>query len=201
MQSEVKPSTATDSVMLSVPVGAVPSPVEIAAQVKIWDRFIRTFHWLLVGLFATAFYTRDNWEQIHIACGYAILALVLARIVWGVIGSAAAQFRDFIYSPLTVMQFLFDTARFRAKRYLGHNPAGGAMVLTLIVTLLTICGSGIAMTTNAMWGVKWIETIHKVATYGALALIALHLIGVILASIEHRENLVKSMVTGLKRKN
>jgi cytochrome b len=213
MQSEVKPSIPADRDMRSAQVGETPSQVktghvetghvEIAqvkiAQVKIWDRFIRIFHWSLVVLFATAFYTRDKWEQIHIACGYAILALVLARIVWGFIGSAHARFSDFIFSPLTVMRFLFDTARFRATRYLGHNPAGGAMVVTLIVTLLTICGSGIAMTTNAMWGVKWIETIHDAATYGTLALIALHLIGVILASVEHRENLVKSMVTGWKR--
>jgi cytochrome b len=214
MQSEVKPSTPADRDMRSAQVGEIPSQaktghvetglVEIATlqpvtQVKIWDRFIRTFHWSLVVLFATAFYTRDKWEQIHIACGYAILALVLARIVWGFVGSAHARFSDFVYSPLTVMRFLVDTACFRAKRYLGHNPAGGAMVLALIVTLLTICGSGIAMTTSAMWGVKWIETIHEAATYGTLALIALHLIGVLLASVEHRENLIKAMLTGWKR--
>jgi cytochrome b len=206
MQSEVKPSTPADSVMLSAPVSAVPAQVEPGAQVeivqvKIWDRFIRTFHWSLVVLFATAFYTRDKWEQIHIACGYAILALVLARVVWGFAGPAHARFRDFVYSPLTVLGFLVDTARFRAKRYLGHNPAGGAMVLTLIAMLLTICGSGIAMTLDRFWGVKWIETIHEAATYSTLALIALHLVGVILASIEHRENLIKSMVTGWKRKS
>jgi cytochrome b len=73
------------------------------------------------------------------------------------------------------------------------------MVVTLVITLLTICGSGIAMTLDRFWGVKWIETIHEAATYGTLALIVLHLVGVLLASIEHRENLVKSMLTGWKR--
>jgi cytochrome b len=193
MQSEVKPSIEADRDTRSAQVGDVPS------QVKVWDRFIRTFHWSLVTLFATAFYTRDKWEQIHIACGYAILGLVAARIIWGFIGSAHARFRDFIYSPLVILRFLLDTARFRAKRYLGHNPAGGAMVVTLVITLLTICGSGIAMTLDRFWGVKWIETIHEAATYGTLALIVLHLVGVLLASIEHRENLVKSMLTGWKR--
>jgi cytochrome b len=206
MPHEVKPSITADRAMRSAQVGDAPSQVETGqietgAETKIWDRFIRSFHWSLVALFATAFYTRDKWEQIHIGCGYAILALVLVRIVWGFVGSAHARFRDFVYSPLTVMRFLVDTARFRAKRYLGHNPAGGAMVLTLIVMLLTICGSGIAMTLDRFWGVKWIETIHEAATYGTLALIALHLAGVILASVEHRENLIKSMVTGWKRKS
>jgi cytochrome b len=193
MQPEVKPSIEADRDTRSAQVGDVPS------QVKVWDRFIRTFHWSLVTLFATAFYTRDKWEQIHIACGYAILGLVVARIIWGFTGSSHARFRDFIYSPLAILRFLFDTARFRAKRYLGHNPAGGAMVVTLVLTLLTICGSGIAMTLDRFWGVKWIETIHETATYGTLALIGLHIVGVILASIEHRENLVKSMLTGWKR--
>jgi cytochrome b len=193
MQPEVKPSIDADRDTRSAQVGDVPS------QVKVWDGFIRTFHWSLVTLFATAFYTRDKWEQIHIACGYAILGLVVARIIWGFTGSSHARFRDFIYSPLAILRFLFDTARFRAKRYLGHNPAGGAMVVTLVLTLLTICGSGIAMTLDRFWGVKWIETIHETATYGTLALIGLHIVGVILASIEHRENLVKSMLTGWKR--
>jgi cytochrome b len=198
MQHEVTPSPPAGRAMRSAQAGEVPSQIK-TGQVEIWDRFIRTFHWSLVALFATAYCTRDKWEQIHIACGCAILALVVARIIWGFVGPAHARFSDFLYSPLTIMRFLVDTARFRAKRYLGHNPAGGAMVLTLIATLLTICGSGVAMTLDRFWGVKWIETIHEASTYGPLALIVLHLIGVILASVEHRENLIKSMLTGWKR--
>lgn len=171
-------------------------PVEI----KVWDRFVRVFHWSLVILFATAYLTRDTYEQVHIAAGYGVLALVVMRIVWGFIGSEHARFRDFIYTPATVIQFLFDTMRFRARRYLGHNPAGGAMVAALLLSMLTICGSGIVMTLDAFWGVKWIETIHDWATNLTLILLAFHVLGVILASLEHRENLVKSMFTGRKRK-
>jgi cytochrome b len=181
------------------------SAVEVAAAaqpatVKVWDIFVRVFHWSVVVLFATAYYTRDKWEQIHIAAGYAILGLVVMRVIWGLVGAPPARFRDFIYSPPAIVRFLFDTARFRAKRYLGHNPAGGAMVVTLLLALLTICGSGVLMTLDRFWGVKWIETIHEIATIGALALVALHVLGVLLASIEHTENLVKSMFTGRKRR-
>lgn len=178
-------------------VGAQQTP----ATVKVWDIIVRIFHWSLVVLFATAYYTRDKWEQIHIAAGYAILALVLLRVIWGLVGSPNARFRDFLYSPAAIVRFVVDTARFRAKRYLGHNPAGGAMVVTLLIVLLAICGSGVLMTLDRFWGVKWIEVIHEIAAYGALALIALHVLGVILASIEHRENLIKSMLTGRKRQD
>lgn len=167
--------------------------------VKVWDNFVRIFHWSLVILFAAAYYTRDKWEQIHIAAGYAILALVFARLIWGLVGSSHARFRDFLYSPRTIVRFLEDTARFRAKRYLGHNPAGGAMVVALLLGLVVICGSGVLMTLDYFWGLKWIELIHEIATYAVLALIVLHVAGVILASVEHRENLIKSMFTGRKR--
>jgi cytochrome b len=198
MQHEVKPSIPAGRDVRPAPVGNAQSQIN-TGQVKVWDIFIRSFHWSLVILFATAFLTGDDWDRVHIACGYAILALVLARGVWGFVGSAHARFSDFLYSPLTVTRFLADTARFRAKRYLGHNPAGGAMVICLLLMLLIVCGSGILMT-DRMWGVKWIEAVHEAAAYGTLALIALHLVGVIFASIEHRENLVRSMLTGWKRK-
>jgi cytochrome b len=169
------------------------------AEVRVWDRIVRTFHWSLFALFAIAFYTRDKWEQIHIAVGYAIFALVLVRVLWGFWGTAHARFHDFLYSPRTIVRFLVDTARFRARRYLGHNPAGGAMVVALLLVLTVICGSGVLMTLDFFWGVQWIELIHETATYAMLALIALHVAGVILASIEHRENLITSMITGRKR--
>jgi cytochrome b len=177
-----------------ISVGCRRRPTEI----KVWDRFVRIFHWSVVALFATAYFTRDTWELLHITVGYALLAFVTARIIWGFIGPGHARFRDFLYSPRTVVRFLVDTARFRAKRFHGHNPAGGAMVVALLGMLLAICGSGVAMTLEVFWGVKWIEAIHATLTYATLALIALHIVGVVLASIEHRENLVKSMFTGKK---
>lgn len=169
------------------------------AEVRVWDRFVRVFHWSLLVLFAVAYYTRDKWETIHIGAGYAILNLVVLRIIWGFAGSEHARFRAFLYSPAAIARFLVATARFRARRYLGHNPAGGAMVVALIVAMLAICGSGIAMTLDRFWGIEWIEEVHEAAVYATLGLLVLHVAGVVLASVEHRENLVRSMLTGWKR--
>ena len=87
----------------------------------------------------------------------------------------------------------------RAPRYLGHNPAGGAMVIALLATLMVICLSGVMMTTDAFWGVKWVDSLHAGASTVALALVGLHVGGVIFASIEHGENLARAMITGWKR--
>jgi cytochrome b len=87
----------------------------------------------------------------------------------------------------------------RAPRYLGHNPAGGAMVITLLATLVVLCMSGILMTTDAFWGVEWVDNLHNAASTFALILVGLHVGGVVIASIEHDENLILAMITGWKR--
>ncbi len=128
-----------------------------------------------------------------------IAALVALRIVWGFVGPRHARFRDFLRRPRVVMTFLMESLRLRAPRHLGHNPAGGAMIVALLATLAVIVGSGMAMTSDAFWGVGWVEELHEAAAYSALALVALHVAGVVLASFEHGENLVAAMVTGRKR--
>ncbi len=168
-------------------------------MVKVWDPFVRLFHWSLVGLFTLAYLSGDRWDDLHETVGYVIIGLLLGRIVWGFFGSRYARFSSFIYRPAAVLGFLRDSLQLKGKRYLGHNPAGGAMVVSLIVVILVICASGVMMGMDAFWGEQWVEDLHKAATWTALGLVALHLVGVLLASVEHRENLVKSMLTGFKR--
>lgn len=168
-------------------------------NVRVWDSFVRIFHWSLVGLFAFAFATGDEWETPHEYAGYAIAALVFLRVVWGFIGPAHARFADFVKGPATVLAFLRASVAMKAPRHLGHNPAGGAMVIALLTMLAVICSSGYAMTTTMFWGMDWVEEVHEIAVYATLGLIALHVAGVILASIEHGENLVHAMITGRKR--
>ena len=168
------------------------------ATVKVWDPFIRVFHWSLVLLFAIAFLTGDEIERMHLWAGYAIAALVVMRIVWGFIGSRYARFSDFVKEPSTVLRYLKQSARLEAPRYIGHNPAGGAMIVLLILMLIGLSITGHLMTTDAFWGSKSLEEVHEVIAYATLGLVA-HVLGVIVASLEHGENLVRAMVTGRKR--
>jgi len=86
----------------------------------------------------------------------------------------------------------------KAKRYVGHNPAGGMMVIALLAGVATITATGFAMTTDAFWGIEWVEDLHEFAANGTVLLIALHVGGVVLASLQHNENLIKAMFTGFK---
>ncbi|MBP1847434.1 cytochrome b [Rhizobium petrolearium] len=170
-------------------------------MVRVWDPLVRIFHWSLVTLFAFSFLTGDEWKSVHIYSGYVIIVLLALRVIWGVVGSRHARFSDFVYHPLTVLSHLRNSLAMRAKRYIGHNPAGGAMVVALFFMLSGIVTTGYMMTTDAYWGIEWVEETHKALVYITLGLVALHIGGVVLASIEHRENLVRAMITGRKRAN
>lgn len=174
-------------------------PVSRKPTVMVWDPFVRAFHWSLASLFVFCFATGDVWEQPHEWVGYAIAALVVSRVVWGLFGPQHARFSEFVFRPSVILGFLRDSLHFRAKRYLGHNPAGGAMVLALLGSMAVICATGVMMGMDAFWGEAWVEDLHVAASWVAIALIVLHIGGVLLASIEHRENLVRAMLTGRKR--
>jgi cytochrome b len=169
------------------------------ATVQVWDRFVRVFHWSLAALFLVAFVTGDEIEGVHIAAGYAIALLVALRIVWGFVGPTHARFASFVRSPRGVFAYLRDVARMRARRYLGHNPAGGAMIIALLGMLTGTAITGMMMTTDAFWGAEWVEEVHEVFANLTLGLVVLHVLGVLVASFEHRENLVRAMFTGRKR--
>ncbi|CAN7316075.1 cytochrome b/b6 domain-containing protein [Rhizobium ruizarguesonis] len=168
-------------------------------KVRVWDPVVRMFHWGLAGLFAFSFLTGDEWKQAHILSGYAIVGLLLVRIIWGFVGSHHARFSNFIYDPITTLGFIRDSLAMRAKRYIGHNPAGAAMVFALLLAISGIATTGYMMTTDAYWGVEWVEEAHELLVNLTLGLVGLHIAGVLLASIEHKENLVRAMITGRKR--
>lgn len=175
--------------------GGATQPVTI----RVWDPLVRIFHWSLVALFTIAFLSSEDWGSLHRAAGYAIMALLAFRIVWGFAGTRHARFSDFLYSPRETIGFLKDSLAMKAKRYIGHNPAGGLMVVALILSAGTACVTGYMMTTDRFWGVEWVNEIHELCAYGTLVLACIHVAGVALASLEHRENLVKAMFTGRKR--
>lgn len=166
-------------------------------DIAVWDWFVRVFHWAAVALVATAFLSPDN-KALHEPIGYAVMGLVLARLVWGVIGSRHARFTDFVSRPTTVLAYLRELWSGRVRRYLGHNPAGGAMVLALLATLMTVTVSGWMSETDRFFGVAWVSRLHRLSTDVLLGLIGCHLLGVLVSSALHRENLIVAMITGRK---
>ncbi|MEJ2060177.1 MAG: cytochrome b/b6 domain-containing protein [Gammaproteobacteria bacterium] len=182
--------------------------------IRVWDLPVRLFHWSLVLAFGIAYLTGDELQTLHVWAGYVVLGLIGFRLAWGVIGTRYARFSDFIYRPATVIAYLKDLVRLRGKRYLGHNPAGGAMVLALLGSLLATTMLGLAAyaakegagpLADSLAGVShfWKEVFeggHEFFANLTLILVAVHLVGVAVGSVLHRENLPRSMVTGLKRR-
>lgn len=171
----------------------------MSATVKVWDPFVRIFHWSLVSSFAVAWVSADDWSELHEWAGYAAAALVSARLLWGLFGARYAKFTQFVQSPMAVSRYLWAVIQGREKRYLGHNPAGGAMIVLLMATMAGLCASGYLYTTDTFWGVAWVEALHETLANLLLGLVILHVAGVVWASVKHRENLVRAMLTGRKR--
>lgn len=166
--------------------------------IPVWDRFVRLFHWSTAGLILLTFLTTDDARWLHEFAGYAVLVLIAARIAWGFVGTHHARFVSFVAGPRAVVRYLLSLRDGRASRYLGHNPAGGAMIVALMLLLVIVSGSGWLSQTDAYFGVPWVDHLHHVSAHLLLGLIGLHVGGVIVSSWLHRENLVLAMMTGRK---
>lgn len=171
---------------------------ENARTIRVWSAFVRVFHWGLVICFFVAYFAGDDYETLHLIAGYAAAALITARVVAGFTGAGYTRFAQFMRAPHVVLSYLADIIKGREVRYIGHNPAGAAMISALLLTLIGICVTGWLLT-DLYWGSAVLERAHEWLTNLALALIAVHVGGVILASLRHRENLVAAMFTGRKR--
>ena len=117
----------------------------MSEKIIVWDRFVRVFHWSLVGLFIVSYLSGENEHWIHSYSGYAITALIAMRLLWGAMGSQYARFKQFIYKPSTIIDYGKAVLAGKPKRYLGHNPLGGLMVLVMLVTLSAITLSGMKL--------------------------------------------------------
>ena len=205
--------------------------------IRVWDPFVRIGHWALVVSFFTAYVTEDDFLTQHVWAGYVVGTIVCFRLLWGFVGTRHARFQGFVCSPATTLRYIGDLIANRAKRFLGHNPAGGAMVIALLVSITGTVFSGLmiyAIEDDAGPLADWVadssvaagvpilissafadddskdehvdeareefwEETHEILANMALFLVGLHIAGVLFSSYAHKENLVKSMVTGRKR--
>lgn len=115
------------------------------AQLKVWDPIVRIGHWVIVTGVLTAYFTGDDVPTLHVWAGYTVAAAVLLRVVWGFIGPRQARFSSFVKGPGAVAAYLKGLATARAERSLGHNPAGGAMIVALLLALSVTTGSGMTL--------------------------------------------------------
>jgi len=169
------------------------------AYVGVWDPLVRIAHWTLVAGVAVAWATGDALQTPHEIAGYLATGVVGTRILWGFIGPRHARFADFVRGPATVLAYLADMLAGRERRHRGHNPAGAVMIIALMATVLGLGLTGWLGTTDRFWGAGWLEATHEILANGLLLLIALHVGGVLLASLREGDNLVRAMVTGRKR--
>lgn len=182
-------TTAIDTT--SRPDGTIP--------VLIWDLPVRVFHWALVVSFAGAYWLSESerLRDIHVMFGYTVLGLVAFRLVWGFVGTRYARFRSFLFSPREAAAYVRSLFRHADPRFLGHNPAG-SIAIWAILGVAALTGITGYATYNEIGG-DAVEEVHEVLANGWLWLVGIHVGGVMVGSLLHRENLVGAMITGYKR--
>lgn len=165
-------------------------------KVLVWDIPTRLFHWLLAAAFAVAYITGESESQLvlHVFAGLMMAVLIIYRVVWGLMGSRYARFNSFLYSPVAAGRYVLDVLKGSAKRFIGHNPAGSWAIYLL---LLLGVGTAISGLLHSL-GNESLGEVHEVLANGMLLLVVVHLIGVLVESLVHKENLPRAMVTGQK---
>lgn len=179
-------------------------------RIKIWDLPTRLFHWVLVVLIALAWCSQEfNSMDFHVYVGYAILTLLVFRIVWGVVGSDTARFRHFLRSPFAAIAHLLHIHRREPDRDIGHNAAGGWMVLVMLALIGVQAGTGLFANDDGdtegplMHFVEkdtsdWLSHIHSLNFKLIEAAIVLHILALLTYAVVKRRNLVWPFITGAK---
>jgi cytochrome b len=182
-------------------------------HVTVWDPLVRIFHWTLVTTFFIAYFTEEDLLTLHVWAGYILVSVLILRIIWGFVGTQHARFSDFVVAPSVAYQYLKDTFYLRARRYLGHNPAGGFMIVVMLILLVLIGASGLLVygadkhagplaSLFVGGGKQWkepLEIVHEFLANFMLAMVIIHVAGVVVESKIHNEHLARAMVTGLKK--
>lgn len=172
---------------------------ESNTKIMVWDAPVRVFHWLLVLSFAGAYLTAESerWRLVHVSLGYTLGGLVAFRILWGLVGTRYARFASFVRSPGAVMRYGKSLVAGVPEHHIGHNPAGAIAIMLLLLSSMAIVISGWAIYNDV--GGDVLAELHELVANFMLLVVGVHVVGVAVASWQHRENLVRSMVTGMKK--
>lgn len=167
-------------------------------RILVWDVPTRVFHWSLAATFAGAWILSESerWRNWHVGFGYAVLALIVFRALWGFVGTRHARFSAFAFRPRAAFEYAAGLLRGRPPHYAGHNPLGGLAILALLV-LGAMTGVTGYLTYDEIGGERF-EELHEALASTWLALVVVHVAGVLIGSLAHRENLVRAMITGRK---
>lgn len=167
-------------------------------NILVWDLPVRIGHWLMVAGFAVAWLTGESeeWRLVHVLAGGTVVGVALFRLLWGLVGTRYARFADFVRGPSAALAYLKSLLGRDPQHTVGHNPAGG-WAIVLLLGLALLAGASGWLTYQEIGG-KLFEELHEGVVNLMLAVVGIHLAGVAVGSFVHRENLPRSMVTGLK---
>jgi cytochrome b len=166
--------------------------------VLVWDWPLRLWHWGLVLFVLVAWFTPNIYDGPHRWAGYLVIGLLVFRMAWGFLGTRHSRFRTLRARLRAAPAYLWGLRRGNAGRYLGLNPAGAAMMVTLLALLAVSTITGVMQTTVRFFGIWWVEDTHTYSSDAVMILVLLHVIGALVMSVVQRENLVGAMFTGRK---
>lgn len=166
-------------------------------RIYVWDIFVRLFHWTLVSCIVLNYFVLEEGEKPHQVLGYIAAGFVVARFIWGFVGSKYARFSQWLVGPKEVYKYLrnFKTR----KTYTSHNPIAGWMMVFLMICVIGLGITGFMMGTDAFFGEDWVEELHDTIANIMMAGVAIHILGALYESYHEKQNLVAGMIHGYKK--
>ena len=169
-------------------------------MVKVWDWPLRATHWALAFFVLLAWFTPSKYDSLHRFAGYTVIVLIAFRIGWGVFGTRFSRFHAIGRRLRIVPAYLLNLRHGKTGRYRGLNPAGTAMLVGMLILLAVSTITGWMSTTVRFFGVPWVEDTHSYVSDAVIVLVVVHVLGVLVMSVLQRENLIRAMITGWKRR-
>ncbi|AXI61300.1 cytochrome B [Pseudomonas kribbensis] len=170
-------------------------------SLRLWDPVVRVFHLSIAGVFAANYFFNEAGDDWHVWLGYYAMGWLLVRLLWGFVGPRSARWSDFWPTPSRLAAHARSLIAGRPEHRLGHSPIGALVMIAMLLAMLTVGLSGWAMEEiDALWGADWPLQVHETAADALLALVIVHIAAALFESVQVRDNLPLSMLTGRRRR-